>query len=206
MHHHSPPRLTWLKQGSFPPAGCVVRTFIGTISPSDFSRSIGSVFALSCLYQAFRRAVDPPPREISLVALMAVPTFRSPYAEEFFGAALPDSSPLPWPSHWLKCSALLCSPLGAIMSTLQDSLYGTDCRFAPPSQRDTPLHHLQSPGSSGSLLRGSLAITTTGLSPVSHQNLSRRTSRLMARRFAPAESGWEYAAPMGRARSVRPIG
>src|SRR4030066_2499515 len=32
--------------------------------------------------------------------------------------------------------------------------------------RDTPLRHPRSPGSSGSLLRGSLAITTTGLSPV----------------------------------------
>jgi len=126
---------------------------------------------IAVLIPSLPRAVDPRPREISLVALMAIPAFRSPYAEEFFGAALPDSSPLPWPSLCMNRSALLCSPLGANMSALQDSLHGTDCWFAPPSQRDTPLHHLRSPGSSGSLLRGSLAITTTGLPPVSHQNL-----------------------------------
>ena len=64
------------------------------------------------------------------------------------------------------------------MSALQDSLHGTDYGFALPSQEDTALHHTRSPRCSGSLLRGSLAITTTGLSPVSHQNLSRRTKPL----------------------------
>ena len=122
------------------------------------------------------RAVTSRPREISLVALMAVPTFRSPYAAEFFGAARPESSPLPWPSRSMKRWALRWSPCGANISALQDCLHGTDCWFAPPPQRNTPLHHLQSPGSSGSLLRGSLAITTTGLPPVSHQNLSRCTN------------------------------
>jgi len=34
---------------------------------------------------------------------------------------------------------------------------------------DTPLQHLQSPGSTGSLLRGLLAVTTTGLAPVSRR-------------------------------------
>ena len=61
------------------------------------------------------------------------------------------------------------------MSALQDSLYGTDYGVALLSQEDTALHHTRSPKCSGSLLRGSLAITTTGLPPVSHQNLSRRT-------------------------------
>src|SRR3989304_1021299 len=50
------------------------------------------------------------------------------------------------------------SPFGVNMSTLQDSLYGTDCRFAPPPRRGTPLRHPRLPESSGSLLRGSLAI------------------------------------------------
>jgi hypothetical protein len=45
----------------------------------------------------------------------------------------------------------------------------TDYGFALPSQEDTALHHTRSPKCSGSLLRGSLAITTSGLSPVSHQ-------------------------------------
>jgi hypothetical protein len=67
--------------------------------------------------------------------------------------------------------------LSGRLSTLQDSLHGTDDRLAPPSRRDTPLQHLQSPGSTGSLLRGSLAITTTGLAPASRQRLSRHTSK-----------------------------
>jgi hypothetical protein len=107
---------------------------------------------------------------------MALPAFRSPYAGGFFEAAPPESSPLPWPSRSLKRSAPACSPCGVNMSTLQDSLDGTDYWVALPSQEDTALHHPQSPRSSGSLLRGSLAITTTGLPPVSHQDLSRRTS------------------------------
>ena len=48
------------------------------------------------------RGVDPRPREISLVALMALPAFRSPYAGGFFEAARPVSSPLPWPSRQMK--------------------------------------------------------------------------------------------------------
>ena len=111
---------------------------------------------------------------------MALPACRSPYAGGFFEAALPESSPLPWPSRSLKRSAPACSPCGANMSTLQDSLDGTDYWVALPSQEDTALHHPQSPGSSGGLLRGSLAITTTGLPPVSHQDLSRRTNALLA--------------------------
>jgi hypothetical protein len=87
------------------------------------------------------------PHEISLVLLMALPAFRSPYAEEFFEAASPDPSPLPWPSRSLKRSALLCSPFRANISTLQDSLYGTDYRVAPPSQSQlrftTWCHHRQ---------------------------------------------------------------
>jgi hypothetical protein len=70
------------------------------------------------------------------------------------------------------------------MSALQDSLEGTDSWVALPSQEDTALHHPQSPKSSGSLLRGSLAITTTGLPPVSHQDLSRRTNALLGIKLA----------------------
>jgi hypothetical protein len=63
------------------------------------------------------------------------------------------------------------------MSALQDSLHGTDYAVALLSQEDTALQHTRSPRCSGSLLRGSLAISTTGLSPVSHQDLSRHTMR-----------------------------
>src|SRR4029453_5996560 len=107
---------------------------------------------------------------------MALPAFRSPDAGGFFEAALPESSPLPWPARSLKRSAPACSPCGPTMSTLQDALDGTDYWVALPSQEDTALHHPQSPGSSGGLLRGSLAIPTTGLPPVRHQDLSRGTN------------------------------
>lgn len=146
--------------------------------PSDLSRGIAPDFA-SGLIPGLPRVVAPRPREISPVALTAFPASRSPYAEAFLGAASPDSSPLPWPSRSLQRSALPCSPLGANMSTLQDSLNGTGCWFAPPSQRDTPLRHTGSPQCNGSLLRGSLAITATGLAPVSCQCLSGHTMRLL---------------------------
>ena len=68
--------------------------------------------------------------------------------------------------HWLSGSALPGS-LSGYITTLQDSLDGTDCCFELLSQEHTPLRHPQSPGSTGSLLCGSLAITATGLPPVS---------------------------------------
>jgi len=57
------------------------------------------------------------------------------------------------------------------MSTLQDSLYGTDCHLAPLSQRHTPAFTLPVTRGMRSLLRGSLAITATGLSPASWHRL-----------------------------------
>src|SRR5439155_25405911 len=74
------------------------------------------------------------------------------------------------------------------MSTLQDSLYGTDCHLAPPPRRHTPLSHLRLPGGMRSLLRGSLAITTTGLSPASGYRLSRHTTHVMACTLAESPS------------------
>ncbi len=159
--------------------------------PSDLSRGIAPDFA-SGLIPGLPRVVAPRPREISPVALTAFPASRSPYAEEFLGAASPDSSPLPWPSRSLKRSALPCSPLGANMSTLQDSLNGTGCWFAPPSQRDTPLRHTGSPQCNGSLLRGSLAITATGLAPVSCQCLSGHTSGWLAPNRPATTTGGFY--------------
>ena len=113
------------------------------------------------------------PCEISPVPPTTFPASRPPYAGEFFTAALPGSSPLPWPSLSLKSSALPCSPTGANISTLlceallRHSLYVTGCWFAPPSRRDTTLQHSQSPNCTGCLLCGLLVVTTTGLAPVS---------------------------------------
>ena len=180
MHHHVSPRSTPLKQGTFPPMRfccphphqyCVPLRLLTRHRPG---------FRSNVLMPRLPRAVDPRPREISLVALMALPTFRSPYAGGFFEAARPESSPLPWPSRQMKRWAPSWSLAGLNMSTLQDSLDGTDYGVALLSQEDTALHHTQSPRCSGSLLRGSLVITTTGLSPVSHQDLSRHTKRCWA--------------------------
>ena len=56
------------------------------MSPSDFSRGTGLDFATRA-YTTPSAGVNPRPREISLVALMALSTFRSPYAGGFFEAA-----------------------------------------------------------------------------------------------------------------------
>ena len=56
------------------------------MSPSDFSPGAGLDFA-NVLIPRLPRGVDPRPCEISLVALMALSTFRSPYAGGFFEAA-----------------------------------------------------------------------------------------------------------------------
>ena len=49
-------------------------------------------------------------------------------------------------------------PYRANVTMLQDSLYVTDCYFAPVSHRHTSLQHSRSPKSIGGSLQGSLAI------------------------------------------------
>ena len=115
------------------------------------------------------------PSETSPVPSTAFPTSRPPYAGEFFGAAPPGSSHLPWPSLSLTSSALPRSPFGANLSTLPcnaqhcHSLYVASCGFALPSQKVTVLQHLRSSNSTGCLLRGYLTITATGLPPASRR-------------------------------------
>ena len=88
--------------------------------------------------------------------------------------------------HGLHPNSTGSAPPGSLagnITTLQDSLDGTDCRFAPPSQRVTPLQHPRSPGGTGRLLQGSLAITPTGLAPVSKWQLARHTEYLFIRKW-----------------------
>jgi hypothetical protein len=119
--------------------------------------------------------VDHRPNETSPVPPSTFTTSRSLYAGEFFGAAYPGSSRLPWPSLSLTSSALPCSPSGANLSTLQDSRNVAGCGFALLSQEVTTLQHLRSPRSTGCLLRGPLVVTTTGLPPVSRRQLFQDT-------------------------------
>ena len=86
--------------------------------------------------------------------------------------------PLPWPSVSISNSAPSCSPCGANISTLQDSLDVTGCCFAPLPQRVTSLQHIRLPRCTGCLLRGPLAVTTTGLTPVSRSMTSQGTRLL----------------------------
>jgi hypothetical protein len=146
--------------------------------PSHRSRGSAPDCA-SGLLPGLPRVVAPHPRELSPVARTACPASRSPYAAEVLGAASPEFSPRPWPSRSLQRAALPGSPLGAHMATRQDSFPGTGCWLAPPAQRETPRRHPESPQCTGSLLRGSLAITAPGLAPVSCQGLSGHTSGLL---------------------------
>ena len=76
----------------------------------------------------------------------------------------PVSSHLPWSSSESQWLDSLLSPYRANVTMLQDSLYVTDCYFAPVSHRHTSLQHNRSPKGIGGSLQGSLAITLTRLS------------------------------------------
>ena len=147
------------------------------MAPSDFSRGTGLDFASTGLYHAFRGLWSHDPVRSPLLPLWISQHSAPPTPEGSSRLHVQNLHLFRDLRDRLRRSAPSCSPCGANISTLQDSLHGTDCWFALPSQEDTTLHHTQSPGCSGSLLRGSLAITTTGLAPDSHQDLSRHTKR-----------------------------
>ena len=146
--------------------------------------------------------VDHRPNKTSPVLSPTFTTSRSPYAGEFFGAAFPGSSRLPWPSLSLTSLALPCSPLRANLSALQDSLHVAGCGLALLSQEVTTLQHLRSPRSTGCLLRGCLTITATGLSPASRRQLSGHTSGCWAAAFFCAASYSHQSGSMGCAICV----
>ncbi len=77
--------------------------------------------------------------ELSPVPSSTFTTFRFPYAEGFFEAVYPDSSPLPWPSpNYEGLGFLFISAMLSKFTTLQNSLDVTDCCFAHPSRTNTP--------------------------------------------------------------------
>ena len=87
--------------------------------PPPTSHPASPWISLLQLIPAITMGVDHRPNETSPVPSSTFTTSRSPYAGEFFGAAFPGSSRLPWPSLSLTSSALPCSPSGANLSTLQ---------------------------------------------------------------------------------------
>jgi hypothetical protein len=67
------------------------------------------------------------------VPAVTIGTFRAPYAGESFAAALPGSSPLPWPSPWIRGLGSPCSrPKARPLTTPQAPLNATDRTVAPP--------------------------------------------------------------------------
>ena len=96
MHRHFPPRSTRLKQRSFPPGRLCCPLHLRYYLPLRLLTRPRLGLHDYGLIPNLPRAVDPRPREVSRVALMALPAFRSPYAGGFLEAALPESSPLPW--------------------------------------------------------------------------------------------------------------
>ena len=149
---HAPPlhsSLDIVEVGDLPSDAVMLSAPSAVLCPPPTSHRAPTWISRQRAYTTSTAGCVLRPDEISPVPQMTVPTFRSPYAGGFFEAADPESSPLPWPSRLCRRSAPSCSPCGANISTLQDSLYGTDYRVALLSQEHTALHHNRSPGSSG---------------------------------------------------------
>ena len=109
--HLSP--LDTVEAGDLPSDAVLLSAPSPVLCPHPTSHAAPAWISQLVLMPRLPRGVDPRPREISLVALIALPAFRSPYAGGFFEAARPESSPLPWPSRQMKRSAPSCSPCGA---------------------------------------------------------------------------------------------
>lgn len=168
MHRHLPPRLTRLKQRPFPHERfcCpLIHQYYGLLrllmkNPFEFRNPL---------------LISTVTRDVALDSMRSL-LFRH-LLSQHSASSTPESSsglrfqilhPFCGLRQHLKGSALSCSrQWRANLTMLQSSLNVTDCCFAPPSQRDTSLQHNQSPGSTGRLLLGSLAITETGLAPAS---------------------------------------
>src|SRR6266496_5577800 len=100
-------------------------------------------------------------------------TFHAPYAGRFLGAALPGSSPLPWPSPGLpRARLLLVRPQAGANDAAG---FASCCRPLSCSPRrafDAGLRPDQLPGRAASLLPGLLAATRTGLTPAGDDELA----------------------------------
>lgn len=140
---------TIVEAGDLPSNAVMLSAPSAVVCPPPTSHRASTWISHQRAYTTPDAGCEPRPDEISPVPQMTVPTFRSPYAGGFFEAVAPESSPLPWPSRYWRRSAPSCSPCGANISTLQDSLHGTDYGVALPSREHTALHHNQSPGCSG---------------------------------------------------------
>jgi hypothetical protein len=117
--------------------------------------------------------VTGPGRD-SPVPAAAIGTFRAPYAGEFLTAALPGTSPLPWPSpRFREARHSLARPEGRLSNDAAGFAlrYGPH-RRSPIRASDAGLRPRPFPGEAASLLPGLLAATRTGLTPASDDELT----------------------------------
>jgi hypothetical protein len=119
------------------------------------------------------RSQTTGPGRASPVPVVTVCAFHAPYAGEFFAAAPPGSSPLPWPSPRLpRLGSLCCPPEGG---TLNDAAGFASCcgphSCFPLRAFDAGLRPDPFPDRAASLLPGLLAATRTGLAPAGDDEL-----------------------------------
>jgi hypothetical protein len=135
------------------------------------------------------------PGRASPVPAATLDAFRAPYAGESFTAALPGSTPLPWPSPRSKGlgTPLLPPSRTGLLTTPQASRHATDRIVAPPYRAfDAGLRPGPFPDQAASLLPGSLAITRTGLSPASGDELTDTTKHHGPRSRCHLPSCWAH--------------
>ena len=97
------------------------------------------------------------PGRASPVPAATLDAFRAPYAGESFTAALPGSTPLPWPSPRSKGLGTPCTPpsRAGLVTTPQASRHATDRIVAPPYRAfDAGLRPGPFPDRAASLLPG----------------------------------------------------
>jgi hypothetical protein len=136
MHRHLPPRLSTIEVEALPSHRVMLSRWSSVLWPPPTSHPASLWISLHQLIPAITMGVGHRPNETSPVPSPTVTTSRSPIRRGVLRRCFPGSSRLPWPSLCMTSSALPCSPLGANLSALQDSLYVAGCGFALLSQEN----------------------------------------------------------------------
>ena len=128
-------------------------------------------------------------RRVSPVPTTAFPSFHALYAAGFFGAALPSSSHLPWPSPGTTRLGSRLSPYRETLTTRQASLHVADRWFAPSQGGlDPALPTPGSPRTTAGCYEGVLVPPSARLSLASRRELPGR--KLPPTMLRAELSGW----------------